>query len=242
MLDVGTHCGFCRQLDFLPFHCKYCNGDFCSSHRSQESHHCKWLLDNNQKAQPIANKAVDNDGKYFQSLLPEKGYIRVQQSSNTKKEPAKVRPKGSKSALEKLAKFFKKKEATKKPNTKSSKPNAFLQLTKLKKSAPGDDKIPVANRVYIYCQKIDDDGNDSTVYEVYINKIWPVGRALDYIAQRLNVSNHNVDLNVKSSEKLYLYKRDDRKGDLVSLEPSSRVVAEVRDLDTLYLVRGDDKI
>lgn len=240
MLDAGTHCSFCRQLDFLPFHCKYCEGDFCASHRSKESHHCRWLIENEQKTQPVQTKVVDNDGKYFQSLLPEKGYIRVRQADGGKKE-TNVRPKGSKSALDKLAKFFKRKDSINKSKPKGSKPNVFIELAKLKKNAIGDDKVPVPNRVYVYCYKIDDKETDSTAYEIYINKIWPLGRALDSIAQRLNVSNHNVDLNVTSRERLYLYKKDD-KGDLKLLEPSNRVAAEIRDLDTLYLVRGDDTI
>ncbi|QLQ82620.1 hypothetical protein HG537_0H03830 [Torulaspora globosa] len=241
MLDAGTHCSFCRQLDFLPFHCKYCEGDFCASHRSKESHHCRWLIENEQRAQPVETKVVDNDGKYFQTLLPEKGYIRVRQV-DTKKETSNVRPKGSKSALDKLARFFKKKDSINRSKPKSSKPNAFIELTKLKKNAIGDDKIPVTNRVYVYCYKIDDNENDSTAYEIYINKLWPLGRALDSIAQRLNVSNHNVDINVTSREKLYLYKKDQHQGDLQLLEPSTRVAAEIRDLDTLYLVRGDDTL
>ncbi len=35
MYDIGQHCQEkgCNQLDFLPFHCKGCNKDFCKLHR-----------------------------------------------------------------------------------------------------------------------------------------------------------------------------------------------------------------
>nr|5IJ4_A Chain A, CDC48-associated ubiquitin-like/zinc finger protein 1 [Saccharomyces cerevisiae S288C] len=48
MLDVGKHCAYCRQLDFLPFHCSFCNEDFCSNHRLKEDHHCRWLLEHEE--------------------------------------------------------------------------------------------------------------------------------------------------------------------------------------------------
>lgn len=244
MLDVGTHCGFCRQLDFLPFHCAYCEGDFCSSHRTKESHHCRWLIENDGKAtQAVAKKVIDNDGRYFQSLLPEKGYLRVQQADqDSKKATTRTKSKGNKTALEKLAKFFKRNESSKKYKSKSSKPNAYLELTNLKRIAKGDDKIPISNRVYIYCYHIGDNDSESKKNEIFINKIWPIGRALDYIAQRLNVVNNNVSMNATSSEKLYLYKKEATSGELISLEASSRVAVELKDLDTVYLVRGDDKI
>lgn len=40
ILDIGTNCAYCRQLDFLPFTCSYCKLAFCESHRTQLSHQC----------------------------------------------------------------------------------------------------------------------------------------------------------------------------------------------------------
>lgn len=240
MLDVGTHCAFCRQIDFLPFHCTYCNADFCSSHRSKESHHCKWLLESEARSPPVVAKTADNHAKYFQSLLPEKGYVRVQQDRQESAKPPKIPSKGNRSALDRLARFFKRKEVSKK--TTKSKPNAMIQLTMLKRKAKGDDKIPMSNRLYVYCFAIDDDQDESKEHEIYINKIRPIGGALDYIAKQLDVSNRNSDINATTKEKLFLYRKDGKSGDLVCLDPSDRVVTKIKDLDTVYLVRGDDKI
>ncbi len=33
---TSRHCYQCRQLDFLPFNCKYCHKDFCLEHRMHE--------------------------------------------------------------------------------------------------------------------------------------------------------------------------------------------------------------
>ncbi|KAL1303908.1 hypothetical protein AAFC00_000362 [Neodothiora populina] len=39
---IGSHCqmAFCRQLDFLPFKCESCKGQFCLDHRSETAHSC----------------------------------------------------------------------------------------------------------------------------------------------------------------------------------------------------------
>eukprot|EP01054_Gregarina_sp_Poly1_P004692 Gregarina_sp_Poly_1__4691@NODE_2507_length_2047_cov_83_604040_g1593_i0_p2_GENE_NODE_2507_length_2047_cov_83_604040_g1593_i0NODE_2507_length_2047_cov_83_604040_g1593_i0_p2_ORF_typecomplete_len168_score10_72zfAN1/PF01428_16/5_7e15zfAN1/PF01428_16/1_9e02zfAN1/PF01428_16/1_5e07Transp_Tc5_C/PF04236_15/0_0021Transp_Tc5_C/PF04236_15/4_7e03Transp_Tc5_C/PF04236_15/2Desulfoferrod_N/PF06397_12/8_8e03Desulfoferrod_N/PF06397_12/2_7e02Desulfoferrod_N/PF06397_12/0_16zfC5HC2/PF02928_16/37zfC5HC2/PF02928_16/3_4e len=40
--DKGAHCEveYCRQLDFLPFTCEYCNKVYCATHFRPESHEC----------------------------------------------------------------------------------------------------------------------------------------------------------------------------------------------------------
>lgn len=40
--SIGRHCQFeyCRQLDFLPFHCDSCKGTFCLEHRTETAHKC----------------------------------------------------------------------------------------------------------------------------------------------------------------------------------------------------------
>ncbi|KAK5138199.1 hypothetical protein LTR08_004894 [Meristemomyces frigidus] len=39
---IGAHCqmSFCHQLDFLPFKCESCKGNFCLDHRSETAHAC----------------------------------------------------------------------------------------------------------------------------------------------------------------------------------------------------------
>lgn len=40
--SIGAHCEFpyCRQLDFLPFHCDSCHSTFCLDHRTETAHKC----------------------------------------------------------------------------------------------------------------------------------------------------------------------------------------------------------
>lgn len=249
MLDVGTHCTFCRQLDFLPFHCKQCGGDFCSSHRSRTSHRCASELQQNSEQEPQSGSVspVRNaNGEYFATLLPEKGHIRVKQAEQNAQRPHRASDRsvkdrleasGNKSALEKLKSFFGRRSNSRAANPSKKGPaNRLIQLAKLKQSAKGDPKIPMANRVYAFCFVID--AKDENVrHELFVNKIWPVGRALDYIANQLAVQNLNNSVQASVNEKLFLYRDCD--GVPAPLDTSCRVAAIIHDADTLYLVRGE---
>ncbi|EHN00635.1 YNL155W-like protein [Saccharomyces cerevisiae x Saccharomyces kudriavzevii VIN7] len=166
MLDVGKHCAFCRQLDFLPFHCSFCNDDFCSKHRLKEDHHCKWLLEHEEALEigEGSNKSqgasTSNNEAYFKSLLPERASVRVQMADEKGKplrdiNTAKVGSALNSKTLDKIFKFFHKNEK-KNSNGKSKKnfsssSNKIIQLANLRKIAKGDAKIPIQNRIYIWC-------------------------------------------------------------------------------------------
>ncbi|EDO15444.1 hypothetical protein Kpol_1027p18 [Vanderwaltozyma polyspora DSM 70294] len=251
MLEVGTHCAYCKQLDFLAFHCKYCDKDFCTKHRSQESHHCTEL--NNEPIDQGKVDIRDKGGAYFESLLPEKGSTRVQQGNEKVKQqlrdtdkdikPVKEKIK-NKSALDKILKFFQKKKSEnyKQVSSRKNSSNKVIQLANLKKEAIGDNKIPIANRTYIDCYYVDKGNNDDPKKtSLYTNKTWSIGRLLDYIAIQLKVKNVNNNVNSDESEILYLYKKVE--GDQLSfkrLQPSDRISNVIKDLDVLYLVRGEE--
>ncbi|QID87633.1 Ubiquitin-proteasome pathway [Saccharomyces pastorianus] len=262
MLDVGRHCAYCRQLDFLPFHCSFCNDDFCSKHRLKEDHHCKWLLEqeasskNNERATMSQSGIGSKNEAYIKSLLPERAHVRVQMADNNR-EPkrdintAKVSSSLNSKTLDKIFRFFqrneKRKNSSKSKKTFGSSSNKIIQLANLKKMAKGDTKIPSQNRIYIWCYSVDgtekDTGKEDLKEPIYINKLWPVGRAMDYLSIHLNVKSSTLT-NSTSNEKFQLYKLKDSgpSGKPISfekLEPSLRVTNEIKDLDTLYLVHGD---
>lgn len=245
MLDVGTHCAYCRQLDFLPFHCKFCNLDFCETHRTKESHHCQWLLDQERNSQKSVSPPTlkSNDEKFFKSLLPEKGYIRVQQQQHSPLTPQlkPIKSQVSQGTLDKLARFFKRSTVHKSTSAKNSS-NKLVHLSQLKKTAVGDQRIPVANRIYIWCYVVHDEERDKDAKResFYVNKIWPIGRALDAIAQQFGVPNRNDNFKTTQEDKLSLYKADQSTGEMVQLDTSGRVANQINDLDTLYLIRGTE--
>ena len=73
---------------------------------------------------------------------------------------------------------------------------------------------------------------------MYVNKVWPVGRALDYIASVTHLKNSNLKAGVSSDQKLFMYRFDPKGNQLVQLEFSARVGATLKDLDTVYVARG----
>lgn len=264
MLDVGTHCAFCRQLDFLPFHCSYCNKDFCSTHRVRESHLCSSL---NQKSKDTASNIdslsspiKSNNETFFKSLLPEKAAIRVAKGN------ADAKAAGSTDSLRttiqstldtksknRILSFFRRHRASNNGNSgsRSALTNKYtgkalqLRAIKLDTTLKGDSKIPEQNRVYLYAYGIDSDGskgNDESRQRVavYVNKVWPVGRALDYIASVTRLKNSNLKAGVSSDQKLFMYRFDSGGNQLVQLEFSARVGATLKDLDTVYVARGTE--
>ncbi|SCU95903.1 LANO_0E11804g1_1 [Lachancea nothofagi CBS 11611] len=250
MLDVGTHCAFCRQLDFLPFHCKHCDGDFCGTHRTPQTHRCKkWReSDQEQDEDREPGKAPTNsNGKYFASLLPEKGHVRVQQASQPKPQAPlanlsvrdRLEAAGQGSALAKLKSFFgrrtAKSQSTSRRSAKSGPAQRLIEIAQLKKTAKGDPNIPLPNRVYVYCYVVES-RDENLRHELFVNKLWPVGRALDSIAHLLDVPNKNAQDLSSTGDKLFLYR--DNNGMPHPLDPSSRVVSAINDVDVLFLVRG----
>ncbi|SMN22872.1 similar to Saccharomyces cerevisiae YNL155W CUZ1 Putative protein of unknown function [Maudiozyma saulgeensis] len=245
MLDVGTHCAYCRQIDFLPFHCKYCDSDFCSKHRLKEDHHCSSLINstnvNNNTSNITPNKS--DGGKFFRSLLPQRSHVRLQNSNSTinqnnDKSPT-IKSTLNKSSLDKLLKFFKSRQ--KKPIIKSRSASKITQLAQLKKVAKGDSKIPEQNKIYLFATVIDDDINTSKEnVPVYINKMWPVGRVLDSVANLLGVKNINIKVDTSLGEKLFIYKQTGPQGTIHQLETGSRAVDTFSNMDNIFIIRGTE--
>jgi predicted nucleic acid binding AN1-type Zn finger protein len=38
--NLGKHCYYCNQMDYLPFKCLHCTKDFCLLHRNKINHEC----------------------------------------------------------------------------------------------------------------------------------------------------------------------------------------------------------
>lgn len=68
----------------------------------------------------------------------------------------------------------------------------MAELTKLKRAAKGDEKVPLASRIYVY---VEAEAKSTTSKlpkgEFYYGKDWTVGRVLDKAAQALQVQNVN---------------------------------------------------
>ena len=62
LLSLGKHCfvTHCKQLDFLPFKCTFCEETFCLEHRTAESHQCpkSYVTDVHVPICPLCGKIV----------------------------------------------------------------------------------------------------------------------------------------------------------------------------------------
>uniref|UniRef100_A0A060T2E8 ARAD1C31108p n=1 Tax=Blastobotrys adeninivorans TaxID=409370 RepID=A0A060T2E8_BLAAD len=171
ILNVGSHCHTCNNIDFLPFKCDECGHEFCSTHRTPESHGCL----RSQKTRPLNKDTKLHSAIASSSPSPSLSSPSSSSSSSTPRSapglagaaaasraaaakspsPSPQQPKASPAklaALERLRNFLgdknKNKSKTAKP-VKNSKSSA-MALFDLKRAALGDASIPTNLRIYVY--------------------------------------------------------------------------------------------
>jgi predicted nucleic acid binding AN1-type Zn finger protein len=218
LLEVGQHCFICNKLDFLPFKCYDCNKTFCADHKRPEAHDCEPV----SRRPASQNSAQRTTGSRLGTGSPSGNRLGGSRSTSVSRTSSPDIPSGhatgsraipsttsttSSSKLEKLKSFW----AAKKSVPKPKRPNQALALAELKKSAKGDDKIPMQDRIYFYIERpesryIDTVTNQSTVrpakkLPVYFSKDMVVGRVLDKSSELLSISNRNSN----SDKKIGLY-------------------------------------
>lgn len=270
LLDIGEHCSFCGQVDFLPFKCS-CKSVFCAQHKSPETHNCSQLTN-------IRNGFLDSREDIrtdhlppAQSLFPIKSDRTVADSKSNPEKPdsilssmekkAKEGNKKNASALSKLKKFFTKSKKTSDENNdnsnnannsnKSAKTSAptkrIIEANKLRKIAKGHNLINFNDRLYLWVQVIDDESKFSKVERnpVYVSKQWPMGRALDNIADLLKIRNVN-NKTMDQKQKLFLYQVEvtvdqykKEQNNYIKLGLNDKC-SKLKDGEIVYLVRGTE--
>lgn len=93
-----------------------------------------------------------------------------------------------------------------KPKPKpTSRAAQLVALNTLKKTAKGDEKVPMEKRIYVH---VEAEAASTTSKlpraELYFNNEWSVGRMLDDAARRLQVANHN-NMAQSEEERLRVY-------------------------------------
>ncbi|KAK5661185.1 hypothetical protein OQA88_11076 [Cercophora sp. LCS_1] len=190
-------------------HCTNCNRDYCLKHRLREDHDCKNKVPIG--ARPTQDIVVDSAKSAF---------ARLRSWGNAKREAAKEvasrtlpKPKPSSAAQRTIA------------------------VNALKKSAKGDDKLPVDKRVYLY---VEAEAETTTAKfpkgQFFYSKDWVVGRVLDAAAKSLQVQNVN---NQSSDERDRLRVFHVEGGRI--LEYNEKVGASLVSGNTIVLLRGVGK-
>ena len=141
----------------------------------------------------------------------------------------------AKAALGRLKMWGKEKQAAVLPKPKpSTAASRIVALNALKKSAKGDDKIPVEKRVYLY---VEAEANTTTAKlpkgDFWYSKEWSVGRMLDVAAKGLQVQNVN-NRGGGEEEKLRVFHVEGGR----LLEFGEKVGDVVANGNTIVLLRG----
>lgn len=201
--ETGKQCSHpdCKQLDFLPVTCGLCDQTFCKDHSVPFNHNCSKITDNVISTNPDHTESFNcsEDGckerstvemicakcsKHF--CLSHRHHTSCHENKESvlpwripKIQFAKAKAETDKQVDEKL------KAAQK--NTASRATANKIRLMKLKGKAVGDNKIPVADRVFFTVHP--PSGNSR---QLFVSKNWTVGRSLDFFAKKLNTENNNA--------------------------------------------------
>ena len=249
ILNLGKHCFKCSELDFLPFHCEFCNHTYCSKHRGLETHDCVGRAEKNHVPKVYS-------GPTAASLFPD--HAQRQKKLNELLQPPKATtialkqlntsPKSN--PVMKLTKFLHLQRLKRASGSKSGifgksklvTPSKVVEIANIKKTAKGAANVNVADRVYLwvlYINQNEDELDKINVQRdrkgVWVLKAWSVGRALDLVLDVMGIVNKN-NATQQASERLNLFVVKDEVP--VVLETGKKVGAALASGDTLYLVKG----
>ncbi|KAI5953408.1 hypothetical protein KGF54_002780 [Candida jiufengensis] len=250
IMNIGKNCSYCSQLDFLPFHCEYCNKTFCSQHRTLEQHHCpnKDKFYNQQiptsstsSSTTISSKSLFPDREADRKLINER--LKSPEPTTIKETQFRVGDVATNNAFKKFQQFLNLKKERQKGSSiskifgKSSSSSKFADIAKLKKEAKGDNKIKVNDKIYIWCIYVKDPKIiETTKQPVFISKNWVVGKSLDSIAEILKISNTN-NSTTNSNEKLNIFTYNEQTNESKQIKNSEKSNIFTNG-DIIYLVRG----
>ena len=208
--DIGTQCHLstCKQLDFLPFTCDGCSLVFCLRHREKSSHNCSSLKRSTEDVSTIKTLICTYSCSVVDCNTTEVVPItcslcgnqlclkhRLPEDHNCVKLPIKAK---STTATKHLTSPFEIRSQKKLKTLKSQKMAAKVALMKLKLHSKGDNGIPTSERLYFSVHPVI---LNSTPLPIFVSSKWTVGKAIDFMANKLKLHNEN---NKISNSKLKL--------------------------------------
>ncbi|QFZ25848.1 putative CDC48-associated ubiquitin-like zinc finger protein [Clavispora lusitaniae] len=231
ILNLGTNCYLCSQLDFLPFSCEFCNHVFCSRHRNIDVHNCVGRPQRQRQTSPTSS----DDTTPVAALFPDKDVRRAQLDSSLRPaKPVSISASVSSNPFNKLTRFL----HAERMRRKSRKPSAASELVQLKKVARGPQTVAQSDRVHLWALYVS--GEDLAEVDsaamrrgVWVSKNWSAGRCLDTLADLLGVANRN-NATQQPDDRLSLFIVRDGTPEL--LKPAAKL--NLPQGSTVYLVRG----
>ncbi|BES96634.1 Zinc finger, AN1-type domain 1 [Nesidiocoris tenuis] len=243
--EAGENCSApeCKTLDFLPVSCSHCGLIFCKTHFSPLAHQCKKAPDNVVSVPKTADDfhcfhkgctqtspvdlTCEHCNHHFCPTHRHHGCTdapRVSkgaQAAALKKEFRKIKEETDKQVQDRLKKAKNRALANK------------IKVMKIKGSAVGDNRVPVADRLFFAVAPPLSGKESVSAKSIFFSKEWTLGKTIDSAAKRLKADNKNDRPN---EPQLNLFSAD---GNLIS--PTLNVTLESL-LDKGHLVNGDNII
>lgn len=175
----------CKTLINTPLvpgiECAECNRSYCLKHRMKEEHDCKNLP-------RVGARAKDSSLGDALSRLRAWGASRKAAAPGTASPATKSIP----SATSRLASSISA-TASRATGRSPTPASSIVALNTLKRTAQGDAKVPVAQRVYVYIEAV----SEGTTVQAnpkgtaFYSGEWSVGKVLDAAAKSLGINNVN---------------------------------------------------
>jgi hypothetical protein len=198
---LGTYCEFpeCNTLDFLPIYCFHCSKTFCKQHGSAPDHSCISLSQPNalipSNCSSLLPCAYLNGCKSQKSPISftcslcvnnfcvEHRHIDDHQCPyRSQSPPTHNSSHTNKNEIKPINNF----PTEKFLGTKNEGLANKVAIMKLKQTAKGPAGTPMENRLHVFVQIDDGDGNNKR-YPFYLSKLWPLGKGLDYLTKELKL-------------------------------------------------------
>lgn len=193
--------------------CETCRRMYCLNHRLKEDHDCKNLVPLGLSSSRIAaNQAQAKTASALSRLRLWGKEKKSELEKNTTKMGERVLPKS-------------------KPSSATARMKA---VNELKKTAKGDEKLPMEKRVYLFVEaEAATTTSKFSKGQFFFSKDWAVGRVLDEAARKLQIENVN---NQNDDERQRLRVFHVEGGRL--LEFSEKVGASLVSGNTIVLLKG----
>ncbi|KAF8930517.1 hypothetical protein BGZ47_000501 [Haplosporangium gracile] len=202
----------CNRRDRVVQTCPDCSQTFCLPHRQPPDHNCPKIEERKRAAEAEVARRQEIKDTIARTLTGSTtsattvaATTRSTMAPEEKQTQAKVKAEAAKAAIaEAKAKIAARSTTAKSAATITTTPSAIIGTTaapaqpkvkkasrvvivmKIKKTAVGEDKIPISSRVYVYIRSpVFPQLNDKAVY---VDKTWTVGRSMDKIVEWLKVA------------------------------------------------------
>lgn len=229
---LGVNCSIddCNLLDFLPFTCLFCSSVFCINHRSPSSHKCPNEPDTKLDSLPEPAESLLHScsfgtcpkGEVFPVLCPKcaknfclqhrhppdhacEGLLR---ETALEESRAYQKQKEIESAIQDVSKkqLPTSNPTPSKPQGRKSNETAMkVKLMKMKLKAVGPPGIPDSEKLF-FTVNLPKRHTKKAEIVVYLNKVWSVGKAIDWLTSMEQITNKN---NIPSAEQIRLFWQSD---------------------------------